>query len=111
MKRLKTNKHMLHVLKNCKANVRKIIIKNAPAEFIKTLCEICMNVLNGNLKISKKCKDKVKFYKKTLRDLASKKFKIKTKKKILVQKGGAFLPILIGALLSSVIGKVLDATI
>lgn len=110
MKRLIANKHMLHVFKNCKPSVRKAILKSSSVEFIKTLCEICLNVLNGNLKISEKLKKKLKFYKNILRSVVSRKFNLKAKRKIFIQRGGAFLPLLISVLLSSVIGKVINSS-
>lgn len=107
MKRLKENKHILHVLKNCNSNVRKSIIKHANPELLKTLCEICMNVLNGNAKISNSCKNNLKNYKSPLRKLTSPRVGLKSKKKILIQKGG-FLPVLLGAILSGVIGNLIE---
>lgn len=110
MKRLRDNKHTLHVLKNCKPSVRKSIIKFGNSELIKTLCEICINVLNGNVKIPLQSKLKLKNYKNSLRKLASPRIGLNSKKKILVQKGG-FLPILLSTLLSSVIGSLIEKNI
>lgn len=107
MKRLKDHKHILHVLKNSNNVLRKSILKSASPELIKTLCEICMNILNGNCKISSKCKDSLKSYKSPLRKLISPRCSLKTKKKILIQKGG-FLPSLLGAVLSGVIGNLIE---
>lgn len=98
---------MLHVLNKCKACLRKVIIKKANPELIKTICEICLNILNGNIKISKKCKDSLKKYKKNLRKLATSKGNLASKKKIIIQKGG-FLPIILGSLLSSAFAKLLE---
>ena len=107
MKRLRVHKHMLHVLKNCKPCTRKIILKNGSGELVKTLCEICLNVLNGNAKISKKCKNHLRKYKTILRKLAKPKSSLSNKRKILVQKGG-FLPIILSAVLSGIVGKLID---
>ena len=107
MKRLKEHKHILYVLKNCNANVRRAILKSAKPELIKTLCEICMNIMKGNAKISPSCKNRLKSYKNPLRKLTSNRCGLKTKKKILVQKGG-FLPALLGAVLSGTIGNLIE---
>lgn len=107
MKRLKENRHTLHVLKSCNPDVRKSIIKNASPELVKTLCEICINTLNGNAKISNNCKNSLKNYKSPLRQLTSPRIGLKSKKKILIQKGG-FLPVLLGAILSGVIGNLIE---
>lgn len=107
MKRLKDNKHTLYVLKNCNAKVRKTILETANPELIKAICEICMNILNGNVRISVKSKNSLKNYKNSIRKITSPRTTLKSKKKILVQNGG-FLPTLLGALLSGVIGNVID---
>lgn len=107
MKRLRDHKHMLHVLKNCDSKIRKLILKHAHPELIKTLCEICMNVLRGNAKISTKCKQKLKNYKNPLRKIVSCRVGLNSKKKILVQQGG-FLPVLLGSILSGVLGNIIE---
>lgn len=107
MKRLKDHKHILYVLKNCNPEVRKSILKTASPELIKTLCEMCINTLNGNTKITPGYKKKLKTYKSSLRKLVSPRLGIKSKKKILIQQGG-FLPTLITALLSGVVGKIIE---
>lgn len=107
MKRLMANKHILHVLKNCNPQLRKALLKASGPEVIKTLCEISLNTLNGNNKITKDCKRKLKKYKKELRSLACPKLKLTSKRKILVQKGG-FLPVLIGSVLSGLIGQIIN---
>lgn len=107
MKRLKENQHTLHVLKNCNPHLRKSIIHYGNPELIKTLCEICMNTLNGNVKISPKCKSLLKNYKNSLRKLSSPRIGLKSKKKILIQKGG-FLPVLLGTILSGIIGSLIE---
>lgn len=107
MKRLKDHKHILYVLKNCKPCLRKSIINSANPDLIKTLCEICLNVLNGNAQITSKCKNKLKCYKNSLRKLISPRIGLKAKKKVLIQKGG-FLPTLLGAILSGVIGNLIE---
>lgn len=107
MKRLKANKHFLHVLKKCNPQTRKALLKVCSPEVIKTLCEISLNTLNGNNIISKHCKRKLKKYKRELRSLACSKLRLSSKRKILVQKGG-FLPVLIGTILSGLIGQIIN---
>ena len=109
MKRLKTNKHILHVLKNSKAKLRNAIIKSSHTDVIKTICEICLNTLNGNHTLKSKDKTKLKKYKNQIRNWAAPKLSLSSKRKILVQKGG-FLPILISSILSGVLGKLINST-
>lgn len=87
--------------------MRAAIIKNVDPEVIKTLCEISHNTLNGNNKICGATKNKMKCYKRVLRQLDCSKRSVASKRKILIQKGG-FLPALIGSLLSGVIGAYLN---
>lgn len=107
MKRLKDHRHILHVLKSCSPTVRKTILNSANPDLIKAICEICMNILNGNVKISSRSKRSLKDYKNSLRKISSTRTSLKSKKKILVQKGG-FLPTILGAILSGVIGNLID---
>lgn len=85
----------------------KAIVKNADPGLIKTICEIALNTLIGNNEITIKTKKKLTRYKRLLRCLACSKRNLNSKRKLLVQKGG-FLPILIGSVLSGVIGSLLE---
>jgi len=87
--------------------LRKNILKDSNPDLIKALCEVCMNTLNGNMKISNSTKSQLKKYKKTLRCLASPKVKLTRKRKLLIQKGG-FLPVLLGSLLAGAVGKLVE---
>lgn len=107
MKRLTNNKHILHVLKKSNPKLRKAILKNSDKELIETVCEICHNILKGNVPITTKCRSKLKKYKRDIRSLASPNIKLASKRNIVVQKGG-FLPIILEALLSSIIGSILN---
>lgn len=107
MKRLKVHKHTLHILKNCKSCLRKKIIKGASNELIKCLSEICQNIMNGNVPISKKCKNRLKKYKTGLRKIVSPEVKLHSKRNIFVQKGG-FLPFLLTEILSGIVGASLN---
>lgn len=107
LKRLKDNKHMLYILKDCKPKLRKALVQNASKELITTINEIILNTLNGNNPIDKNTKLKLRKYKSHMRSLICPKKSIASKRKVLVQNGG-FLPALITSLLSGVIGKLLE---
>lgn len=98
---------MLYVLKNSKSKLRKNILKEVDPEIIKTLCEVCINTLNGNVKIPIKILNYLKKYKRAMRHLSFSKTNIPAKRNILIQRGG-FLPVLLGALLSSVVGQLIE---
>lgn len=109
MKRLKSQKHLLHVLKNATPKVRKVILQDADDELIKALVECVINTLNGNHKVSTDVKGKLGKFRHCLRKLSCSKVALKTKKKILVQKGG-FLGVLLSSLLSGLVGRLLDSS-
>lgn len=106
-KRLKENKYLLYALHKAKPQMRKAIIRNSNSGLIKTLAEISLNTLKGNIEQTPDSKKKLKKYKRGLRCLACSKRSVLNKRNILVQQGG-FLPVLLGSLLSGIIGKLLE---
>lgn len=98
---------MLYVLKNSNSKLRKALLKNGDNELIKTISEIVLNVLHGNVKLCPQSKSRLRKYKHYMRTVASQQRNIPSKRKILVQHGG-FLPTLLTALLSSVVGTVIN---
>lgn len=90
-----------------KPKLRNAIISNSDDDFIKTLAEISLNTLNGNNPIDNKTKNKLRCYKRVIRKLACSKRCNKSKRKLIIQKGG-FLPMLIGTILSGVIGALFN---
>lgn len=93
----------LNILKKSTPSNRKRLIKEASPQLVKIISECCLNLLKGNIPVSKNQKTKLKKYQKAIRKLGnSKKLSIKARKNILIQKGG-FLPLILGPLLGSVI--------
>lgn len=107
LKLLKDNRHFLHILKDCKPKLRKVIFENADNGLITTINEIILNTLNGNSPINKKTKQTLKKYKKEMRCLICPKKSINSRRKLLIQKGG-FVPALLTALLTGIVGKILE---
>ncbi len=99
MNKVKKNIQYLKVLSSPNPQMRQAIIKSANKELICVVCECIQNVINGNVKIDDKLKKKLSNQKEILRKL-QKKSTIKNKKKILLQKGGSFLPIILPTILS-----------
>lgn len=97
MSKVVTNQDFLRYLCNCKKNQQKSLIKYASKEQINAICEIILNILNGNLKIDEKQYKKLNSKKKVLRQLVNKS-SLK-KKKFLIQKGG-FLQLLVPSIIS-----------
>lgn len=99
-------KHLpaLKVLKISPPKIQKIILERAEASLIASICEICLNLCEGNIRCDKKRYAKLKKYKTCLHKLASAERNQKNylkEKKLLAQKGGAFLPLLLPVALST----------
>lgn len=106
--RVEKNVDFLKILSKCKSNMRKVILTNADKDLINTICECVHNCLNGNIELNNEIKTKLKRHKNDLRNLVGRNKSLKIKKKILSQKGGAFLPLLLSTVLgglSSIFSK------
>ena len=88
MSRLQSQLHFLHVLKDAKPQARRALLAFADDELIKPIVECALNTLNGNHILTKEEKRKSKNYKNCLRALINPKINFKSKRKLLVQKGG-----------------------
>lgn len=108
-KNIRKHQHFLQILAKSHPSQRKALVRTATTEQIKCLCEICLNILVGNVPVNIQ---KLKKHKNTLRKLAKKTCSIKKKKKLLINQTGGFLPLLapaivsaLGGILGRVIGK------
>lgn len=101
MKNVKKNLELLKVLSKCKKGMLKAVINTSDRDLILTVCECILNCLNGNIKLSPKNRDKLKKYKRTLRTLIQKRKSIKYRKKLLIQQGSGFLPIILPSVISA----------
>lgn len=95
--RLKKYLVKLRLLKKSSSKVRNKILKNCNKNLLCCLCECAKNVLKGNVPLTKPQKSKLSRFKQKLRNLVSKKTRIKVKRR-LVQTGG-----FLGALLTPVL--------
>lgn len=100
--RVTTHRDLLKSILKLKPKYREALLKSCGEEEINCICECIFNVLKGKIPLEDKEKSKLKKHKTLLRKLIS-KGPSKSKKRIIVQKGGAFLPIILGAVLSSLV--------
>ena len=107
MNRLKSQLHLLHVLKDAKPQARLALLATAGDDVIKAFVEWEINTLNGNHIQSKEEKNKLSKYKNRLRALIDPKFTFKSKRKHLILKGGFIVPLL-KSILSGVIGTLIN---
>jgi len=108
MSRLNQNRNFLELLTHSNKKLQKSLIENASKDQIYSICEIVLNILNGNLNLDKKEIEKLARKKKQLRLLVN-KGSIKNKKH-LIQKGG-FIQFLIPAIitgLASIVSSIIE---
>lgn len=88
MKKLRKNSNYLRLLLKASPNQRRALIRTANKEQVSCLCEICLNILGGNIPVNVK---KIKKFKHTLRKLANSSTKNSTKKNLMLNQSGGFL--------------------
>lgn len=77
--------------------------ENISLDFLKFLIEICINIENSNIQPCAKTAKFVKKQNKIYKTLLSKEYHINTKRRLLKQKGGAFIPAFLKLLAPTVI--------
>ena len=86
--RLAVTKAFFNKLAKSKAKERTKVLKAATNEQLKGLCEVCLNIVHGNVKLSKKRYAAFKRQKDLLHSLSNKKLPLYAKRKVINQKGG-----------------------
>lgn len=104
--RVKTHEEFLRAFNVLKPKFRKVLLKACDKEEINFICECIYNVLKGKVPLEKENRNKLHKYKNILRKLVS-KGKNKLRKNIIVQKGGAFLPIILSSVLSALVNSLI----
>lgn len=79
---------------------RNKILKNCDFKLVKAIIECVQNTLNGNVLLEDERIRKLKKYKTVLRKIGDKSENLSKKKKLIVQSGGNFLPILLTPIVS-----------
>lgn len=90
-------KHLaaLKLVQSAKPQLRKSILSNCDLEFIKTILACISNTLKGNIKLTPVETEKLKKYKAILRRILHTPGNLNTKRDLIVQHGGRFLPTLL----------------
>lgn len=97
---MSAKEHVEHLKLLAKSRSKATILRKCPNSLIKALCECCINILNGNVPLSKHQKNKLSPYRKIVRNLGKKSVPLYKKRRLLVQKGEGFLSFLIPAAVS-----------
>lgn len=87
-KALKNSESYLRLLAKSNGKRRKVLLDQATREELKSLCEICLNILKGNLPLDNRNFKHLKRNRQTIKLLANSKVPIKIKRQALNQKGG-----------------------
>ena len=90
MSSLKKHAGILRILAKAKPSVIRAIVRDSDTDLLYLLSECAVNILKGNVKLTKKNKTKLRKHTGKLRKLASKKINLNTRKEI-IQKGHGFL--------------------
>lgn len=99
IKKLIEQRKLFYVLDNLQLKYKTAVVSKADRKLIKSICDGILNLLNGNIPLSDIDKDKLRKYRTTLRKIISKST-LKDKRKLLVQRGGSILGILIPTIVS-----------
>lgn len=100
-KNLKKQYHFLRILAHSHPAQKRALVQTANNDQISSLCEVCVNILNGNIPVNVR---KLRKYKNILRLLSNKRESTQKKKRILVNQSGGFLPLIAPAIISALGG-------
>ena len=98
MRRIRSNYHKLHALKEARPKLRNAIISNCDKDLVHSVSECALNVLRGNVKLSDCKKRKLSKFKHQLRAVVDRRLPIASKKKLIIQRGGFLVPLLTAVL-------------
>lgn len=87
-KALKNSEYYLRLLAKSSPRRRKVLLDHVNKEELKSLCEICLNILKGNISLDAKNFRRLKRNRQTIKVLANSKVPIKVKRQVVNQKGG-----------------------
>lgn len=101
MKNLRKNYHFLHLLAKATPTQKRALLKTANNSQISAVCEICLNLLVGNLPANIK---RLKKFKNIIRKLTQRSVNVTNKRRLLLNQSGGFLPALAPVILSALSG-------
>ena len=94
MRRIRSNYHALHVLRNAFPKLRKAILSSCDTELVNTVSECALNVLRGNLKLANRHKHRLRRFKDQLRSVVGRRVSLTAKRKLINQSGGFLIPVI-----------------
>ena len=101
-KRIVSHLSLLKKLKKCKPLCRKKFLQSGGKSLQVCLRECAVNILKGNVRLTKAQKTRLQKYKKQIREISKKR--TSQKKRLQLEQKGGFLPALIAPVLGAVLG-------
>ena len=86
----------------------KQVLRAVKPEVVHAICDCIVNVVHGNVPISGYKKSQLRKKVPVLKKLSSKKHPAAKKKKLLIQHGGGFLSSILGPVLKTIAGTILN---
>lgn len=94
---MRENGRMISALARYPPRRRKDILRHAPRELVHALSEGCLNILRGNVPLSRQRYTKLRQHRRLVHELANPSTGLRRKQRIIQQRGG-FVGALLGAL-------------
>ena len=94
MRRIKSNFHKLHTLKDAHPKLRKAIISNCDTDLVNCVSECALNLLHGNVELSDCARKKLRKYRRQLRTVVDRRVRMARKKTLIIQRGGFLVRLL-----------------
>lgn len=98
---------ILRALYHLNKNQRTAVLQKADTKLLRYIIECAINILGGRVSITKNHKARLRRHAPTLRKLANPSENFINKKKIIVQRGGNFLPALLAPLITTVLANLI----
>ena len=105
------SERFVHLLAKSNPRQRKVLLKNATSTELRSLFEVCLNIIRGNLPLRPADIERLKRHRTTIETLSDRCVPPYKKKRLINQRGGIFGQIAAIALqlLTQVIGSVLSS--
>ena len=81
MRRIKSNYHKIHTLKDAQPKLLKAVISNCDKDVVNCVSESALNILHGNVKLSDCTRRKLRKYRRQLRSVVDSCVPLVRKKK------------------------------
>lgn len=100
---VKNNLSFLHLLATCPAHQKQILLESATPEQVHAMVQAAHNIYRGYVPLTPAEKEALMPYKESIQELQDPSASFRTKKRIIVQEGGSFIPDLLLPLLTTLL--------